>query len=345
VAELSSDGAVRGKEMNNISKMIKNAKNAMIELMNLADSDQVLVVSDEASKTIGDSFSTAARQLGCSVEMYFINEKNRPLTEIPADLIPLLKGKTAVINVFKANPRELQFRVQWCLEVQKNKSLSMAHCPGITEAMMTDGPLNVDYKEMREMAKKLINQLDNAETVHITTPAGTDIILGVKGRTFCNEVEVKPVIVTNLPCGEIYCAPEETKANGVLVIDGTMGNFGLPPTPLTIRVKNGSIEKFESKAPDLVKEAQEMTNADKEARVIGELGIGINPAAKLVGNMLEDEKAFGTAHIAFGNNEDFPGGQNKSKTHVDFLFLKPTISVTYLDGSGQVIIKDGELQR
>ena len=101
MAELSSDGAVRGKEMNNISKMIKNAKNAMIELMNLADSDQVLVVSDEASKTIGDSFSTAARQLGCSVEMYFINEKNRPLTEIPADLIPLLKGKTAVINVFR----------------------------------------------------------------------------------------------------------------------------------------------------------------------------------------------------------------------------------------------------
>ena len=50
------------------------------------------------------------------------------------------------------------------------------------------------------------------------------------------------------------------------------------------------------------------------------------------------------AHIAFGNNQDFPGGQNKSKTHVDFLFLKPTISVTYLDGSSLVIIKDGALQ-
>ena len=329
--------------MSNISKMIENAGNALTELMNLTDGDQVLVVGDEDSKTISDSFSTAARQLGCSVEMYFIPEKERPLSELPADLIPLLKGKTAAISVFKALPRELRFRVQWCLEVQKDKSLSLAHCPGITEAMMTDGPLNVDYKEMREMAKKLVNQLDNAETVHITTPAGTDIVVGVKGRAFCNEVEAKPVIITNLPCGEIYCGPEETKANGVLVIDGTMGNFGLPTTPLTMRVKNGCVERFESKDQNMVKEAQEMTNADKEARVIGELGIGINPAAKLVGNMLEDEKAFGTAHIAFGNNEDFPGGQNRSKTHVDFLFLKPTISVTYLDGSSRVIIKDGEL--
>jgi leucyl aminopeptidase (aminopeptidase T) len=220
----------------------------------------------------------------------------------------------------------------------------MAHCPGITEAMMTDGPLNVDYKKMREMAKKITKQLDNAESIHITTPAGTDIVLGVKGRAFGAEMEVKPGMVSNLPCGEIYCAPEETKANGVLVIDGTVGNFGLPPTPLTIRVENGCVERFESKDQDLVKEAQDMTNADKGARVIGELGIGINPAAKLVGNMLEDEKAFGTAHIAFGNNQDFPGGQNKSKTHVDFLFLKPTISVTYLDGSSLVIIKDGALQ-
>jgi len=329
--------------MSNISKMIENAKNALTELMNLTDGDQVLVVGDEDSKTISDSFSTAARQLGCSVEMYFIPEKDRPLSEIPADLIPLLKGKTAAISVFKAIPRELQFRVKWCLEAEKNKSLRLAHCPGITEAMMTDGPLNVDYKEMREIAKKIINQLDNAETVHITTPAGTDIVLGVKGRAFGAEMEVKPGMVSNLPCGEIYCAPEETKANGVLVIDGTVGNFGLPAAPLTIRVKNGCVEKFESKDQNLVKEAQEMTNADKEARVIGELGIGINPAAKLAGNMLEDEKAFGTAHIAFGNNEDFPGGQNRSKTHVDFLFLKPTISVTYLDGSGRVIIKDGEM--
>jgi len=59
---------------------------------------------------------------------------------------------------------------------------------------------------------------------------------------------------------------------------------------------------------------------DEEARIIGELGIGLNPGAKLSGILLEDEKALKTAHIAFGNNENMDGVQNKSITHRDFLF-------------------------
>jgi leucyl aminopeptidase (aminopeptidase T) len=69
------------------------------------------------------------------------------------------------------------------------------------------------------------------------------------------------------------------------------------------------------------------------ARVIGELGIGVNPKARITGNLLEDEKAGKTAHIAFGNNENMPGGKNNSKTHRDFLFHSPTLTVTYSDGS------------
>lgn len=59
---------------------------------------------------------------------------------------------------------------------------------------------------------------------------------------------------------------------------------------------------------------------DEEARIIGELGIGLNPGAKLSGILLEDEKALKTVHIAFGNNENMDGVQNKSITHRDFLF-------------------------
>ncbi|MBM4388261.1 MAG: aminopeptidase, partial [Deltaproteobacteria bacterium] len=86
---------------------------------------------------------------------------------------------------------------------------------------------------------------------------------------------------------------------------------------------------------------KEYLNIDSEASVIGELGIGLNPGARLVGNLLEDEKAFKTAHIAFGNNEDMPGGRNRSKTHRDFLFREPTFVVKYKDGSEKVLIENG----
>ncbi|MHC4942808.1 MAG: hypothetical protein ACYTG7_07280 [Planctomycetota bacterium] len=37
-----------------------------------------------------------------------------------------------------------------------------------------------------------------------------------------------------------------------------------------------------------------------------------------------------------------PGGRNRSKTHRDFLFYKPTFEVTFKDGSKRVLIRNGE---
>jgi len=64
----------------------------------------------------------------------------------------------------------------------------------------------------------------------------------------------------------------------------------------------------------------------KNARNIGELGIGLNPRATISGNMLEDEKAFSTCHFAVGHNydEDAP-----ALIHLDGLVKNPTITALY----------------
>ncbi|HEY6907304.1 MAG TPA: hypothetical protein VI230_07520, partial [Ignavibacteriaceae bacterium] len=107
----------------------------------------------------------------------------------------------------------------------------------------------------------------------------------------------------------------------------------------------GRIIRFESEDQSFVKRITELSKVDEEAMIIGELGIGINPGARITGNMLEDEKAIHTAHIAFGNNEDFPGGgKNRSKIHRDYLFYRPTIEVFYSDRPGRILIRDGEFR-
>ena len=94
----------------------------------------------------------------------------------------------------------------------------------------------------------------------------------------------------------------------------------------------------------LLKKISELTAVDEQASVIGELGIGLNPGTRITGNMLEDEKTLGTAHIAFGNNADFPGGgKNFSKIHRDYLFYRPTIVVEYLDSNKKVVLRKGEI--
>ena len=77
---------------------------------------------------------------------------------------------------------------------------------------------------------------------------------------------------------------------------------------------------------------------NKNAFNIAELGIGTNPKAIITGNILEDEKVLGTAHIAFGKNSSF-GGKVDVPIHIDGVFNKPTI---YVDK--KLIIDDGKLK-
>ncbi|MFZ8830027.1 MAG: aminopeptidase, partial [Candidatus Aenigmatarchaeota archaeon] len=75
----------------------------------------------------------------------------------------------------------------------------------------------------------------------------------------------------------------------------------------------------------------------EKARQIAEFGIGTNPKAKIIGNILEDEKVFGTCHFALGNNVNF-GGNNDVSFHLDGIIEKPTIIV-----DGKEIMRNGVL--
>jgi len=78
----------------------------------------------------------------------------------------------------------------------------------------------------------------------------------------------------------------------------------------------------------------------RNARNIGELGIGLNPAAVITGNMLEDEKAFRTCHFAIGENYD---SDAPALIHLDGVVREPTIEITYEDGSVRTVLQNGDL--
>jgi len=106
--------------------------------------------------------------------------------------------------------------------------------------------------------------------------------------------------------------------------------------PLTITVKNGWAQRFQG--PDATQLESLLKSADKNAYNIGELGIGTNPNARLIGVVLEDEKVLGTVHIALGDNTSYVDGHTKSKIHEDGILLQPTVKI-----DGRLIMKDGEL--
>ena len=134
----------------------------------------------------------------------------------------------------------------------------------------------------------------------------------------------------------------ENGANGILVVDGSFGCHGPISPPVTITVNNGQAVDVTGGNDEIVGRINELMDTDKGSRTIAELGIGLNPGARMSDRMLEAEKASRTAHIAFGSNEGIPGGLNHSITHLDYLFLRPTMEVFFPDGATRLVMEDGE---
>jgi hypothetical protein len=323
-------------------RMVEGATNVLQNVLFLRKGEKLLIVMDESKKDIGQAFEEGARALGASTQKYSLSQHRRPITEIPDELRLLFKHQKVIINTFGSDPKETPFRVKLLYEEILHKA-RVGHAPGITVGMMNEGPMRVDYTKIVKDADRLMALFKNVKEVHITAPAGTDIVLNIEDRTFQTDVKINEGEFGNLPAGEIWCAPVEDAANGVIVVDGSIGDLGNVTKPLHIRVKAGHLEKAECEDKALARQVEELSSVDKMARIIGELGIGLNPGARLTGNLLEDEKAGGTAHIAFGNNIDMVGGRNNSMTHRDYLFNQPTFKATYKDGSKKTIIQNGKV--
>ncbi|TGU57377.1 aminopeptidase, partial [Mesorhizobium sp. M00.F.Ca.ET.186.01.1.1] len=76
---------------------------------------------------------------------------------------------------------------------------------------------------------------------------------------------------------------------------------------------------------------------DQDGRLLGEFGIGTNDKARITGVVLEDEKVYGTIHVAFGSNNTF-GGTIVAGVHIDLVVKDPDV---YLDDT--CIMKSGKL--
>ena len=315
----------------------------MIKVLSLNINDLVLIITDNFTKKVGKAFYQAAIDYGSGAKLYFLPRKSRPLLEIPKEMIELLKDATVVINVFKGMSEETPFRIKWVKLVHSAKSIRVGHGPSITNDMLLNGPMNVDYDLMVKRAEELKKAFEDAKIAHVKAPGGTDVKLYIEDRDFSDDTRItKEPFFINIPCGEIWCGPIESKGDGVIVCDGSIGDIGKIKKILKIFIENGKIVSLRCDDEKLVEEIEKLIGVDEQARIVGELGIGLNPGAKLRGILLEDEKALHTAHIAFGNNTDMVGGQNNSITHRDFLFYKPTIEVTFRNGTTKIIMENGE---
>jgi leucyl aminopeptidase (aminopeptidase T) len=196
--------------------------------------------------------------------------------------------------------------------------------------------LDIDYQKMAKKTEKLAKALDCAREVNITTKIGTNITFKVKGMLGkrASGIYTEPGTGGNLPGSEAYIAPEKKGVDGTVYIDGSVrlkNKTILVKNPVKLEIEKGSIKSINNsyEARQLL---ETLTWAHKKAKKpeniwkIGELGIGLNKKAKIIGSTIIDEKTYDTAHIAIGSNSWF-GGDIKTFIHLDQVFKNPTIKI------------------
>jgi leucyl aminopeptidase (aminopeptidase T) len=194
--------------------------------------------------------------------------------------------------------------------------------PGVTEEVF-ERIYETDFEHIVDREKRMLDVIDGATNVHISTPSGTDIrlALDLNRAWHRSATHVEPGEVRNLPTGEIFTAPLEDRAEGTIVIDAW--HAIRTEDEAIVHVEEGKIVDWSDGAAPYVATLQE---GGPNGVVIAELGIGSNAAhTEPIGNTLHDEKIAGTCHIAFGLNTSF-GGENEADVHQDVVLEDPAIT-------------------
>jgi len=301
------------------------------KLFKARQKEKVLIITDSKKQKLGKLFYNSAKKIS-QASMIKIPVSKIHGQEPTASAAKQMKQADVVLLVTEKSLSHTQARKK-----ATAKGARIASMPGITAGMLKHSVI-VDYNKMRKTKEKILSVLAKSKTCRITTKKGTDITLRIPKINY-NTKKKHGLRYKghwdNLPSGEACFAPLD--ANGVYVIDASVLDKKVDK-PIKITVKNRHAVKIQGGkiAGELKRILKKLR--DKNSYNIAELGIGVNPKARLTGNILEDEKVLGTCHIALGSSFAI-GGRIKAKCHLDGVIKNPTIIA-----GKKTIMKQGKLQ-
>jgi len=291
-----------------------------------------IVVDDRTDLEIPQELARVARELRADPVVVTIGHRPRSGAEPPA---PAAAAMAAADVVLCAASTSLYHTTAKAV-AQRGGARGDFNAPYRAEAWR-NGAMTADFLAIRRRAERLAELWRATSVVRVTSPAGTDLTSTVEGRepkAWLTGICRNPGEVSALPGGEVSLPPIEGMSNGVVVWERVASDLGALEGPLTITVRDGRAVDFAGgpSADKLRRIVEEIVDADN----IGEIGIGLNPAARIGDEITEAKKAFGTVHIALGDSANEYGGLVECEVHLDGLVMEPTIEF-----DGVPVVVDG----
>lgn len=301
-----------------MQKIIHVAKSVLQNNLQLKKEEQILIITDDELAEVADLFYHAGVELGNETLLVQMITRSKSGEEPPKTIGDAMKSSDVVLCITKHSLTHTNARRQ-----ASEAGARVATMPGVTLDMLEEGAILADYIEVEELTRKYCKLLDKGEQIKIEK-GNVALTFSIKNRKSIPSTGVfyEKGESGNLPSGESYIAPIENSANGKIIIDGAIAGIGVLSEPITLTIENGRlVDASGNKGKRLLE-----LLGDGDGRTIAEFGIGTNKKARLTGNVLEDEKVFGTVHIAFGSNKSF-GGETEAGVHIDCVIKEPVVLI------------------
>ncbi len=311
---------------------IEDAVSAVVrDCLGVRSGEDVVVVCNPATRDLGERLRAEAEAAGGDAVLATMAERASHAAEPPA---PVAAAMAAADVVLAPTVQSLSHTA--ARKAASDAGARIATLPGVTEEMLAR-VMSADMDALRRRGRAVADVLTAGTQARVTCANGSDLTLGLGDRTAIADAgELRePGAFGNLPCGEAFIAPIEGTGEGRLVVDGTIAAIGVPAEPVALTVESGHLTAAGGEAGGELMEL--LTAHGSDGTSVAELGIGTNEKATLSGNVLEDEKILGTAHVAFGASAAI-GGTVQVPVHLDCVVTRPDVTI-----DGESLVRGGEL--
>ena len=315
--------------------------------MDIRRGENVLIVCDPTTAEIGQSLHIATQKRSERVLLIVMPKSRHHGEEPPSPVAALMRQQQVVIAATKYSLTHTR-AVRQALK----DGARVATMPGMTFELYTEGGMTSDFQEVKRRISNIANFLRRRRIINVKSESGTDVTFEVNWRDWKlddNGICNRPRMLTNLPAGKVFILPKEGTMNGTIVIDGSWDST-LIDEPVEFIVEDGTVidVKGGSLAATIRQSygevAKKLKTKDRESVwTVAEFGFGMNPNARLVGNVLEDEKRMGSCYFSIGDNSGL-GGSSNAGIHISGVLAEPSVWLddTCLTESGEFMPNDGQ---
>ncbi len=312
-----------------MSDLDKAVRTVVHDCMGVRPNEEVLVVCNPATRELGDAFRNEAEKIGAEAVLAVMAERESHAGEPPATVAEAMVAADVLLAPTVQSLSHTAARKR-----ASESGTRTATLPGATVEMLAR-VMSDDMEKLRYRGRRVAEMLDRGTEARLTCDHGSDLTLGLQGRVAIPDAGelTETGAFGNLPCGEGFIAP--ATAEGLLVVDGSIAGVGLVSEPVRLTIEGGHL--VDATEPEGAKLMELLTVHGPDGTNVAELGIGTNEQAILTGNILEDEKILGTAHVAFGASAAI-GGNIQVPVHLDVVSMRPEVTI-----DGTPVVLEGRL--